>query len=222
MKIKIILSLSLTLIIFSSQDYPLVSIQDMSFLMLVISIIYQILIGIVFGLVIHVVFQAFVLAGQVLAMQMGLGFAQLVDPQNGISVTALGQLYMMTATLLYLSINGHLFVINALMESFQTIPVMLTDFQALQYQEIINFGGFMFVYGLKIALPAIVALLITNIAFGIMTKAAPQINIFTLGFSITMVVGIALVWITLAFLFQQFTEITQLAHLKINEIMGIQ
>lgn len=211
-KIKIMLSLALTFIVASMGNIQAPSTVDPSVISIFLSLVYQIIIGVIFGLIIHIIFQAFNVAGQIIAMQMGLGFAQLVDPQNGISVPAVSQFYMMVATLLYLSMNGHLFVVSAIIESFNTLPAVINAYKPIPFEDLMHLGSVMFIYGLKIALPAVVALLVTNIAFGVMTKAAPQLNLFTIGFSISMLIGIALIWVNLAFMLPQFNELTEDTH----------
>ncbi|MCS5711411.1 flagellar biosynthetic protein FliR [Candidatus Berkiella aquae] len=211
-KIRLIFSLALTYIIVCADQTHLVLPSNTSFFSLFLIVVLQAIIGILMGLVIQIIFQTFMMAGQIISMQMGLGFASLMDPQNGISVPIVGQLYIMIATLLYLTMNGHLFVIGILVDSFAQIPVNQLDFDVLQIEKFIALGSFMFSYGLKIALPAVITILITNISFGMMTKAAPQLNIFTLGFSITLIAGFALIYICLSFMSAQFTEVSEMAH----------
>lgn len=216
-KIKLMISLCLTLIVVTSTKAHFTNINEVPLILIILSLAYQIIIGVVFGLIIHTIFQAFNVAGQIIAMQMGLGFAQLVDPQSGVTVPAVSQFYMMVATLLYLSMNGHLFVISALIESFNTIPAVINEYKSIPFDDILNLGALMFSYGLKIAMPAIVALLITNIAFGVMTKAAPQFNLFTIGFSISMVLGIGLIWINMAYIMPVFEDLTDTLHVTLVE-----
>ncbi|MGD9591852.1 MAG: flagellar biosynthetic protein FliR [Candidatus Berkiella sp.] len=216
-KIKLMISIGITLIVITSGEVHLTNITQVPWIYIVLSIGYQIIIGVLFGLIIHTIFQAFNIAGQVIAMQMGLGFAQMVDPQSGVSVPTVSQFFMMVATLLYLSMNGHLYVISALVESFKTMPAMINDFAPIEFDEVFSLGTMMFSYAIKIALPAIVALLVTNIAFGVMTKAAPQFNIFTLGFSISMILGIGLIWINLAFILPVFTDLSENVHVALLE-----
>ncbi len=216
-KIKLMISLCLTMIVVTSGDIHLTKITEVPWIYIVLSIGYQVVIGVLFGLIIHTIFQAFNIAGQIIAMQMGLGFAQMVDPQSGVSVPTVSQFFMMVATLLYLSMNGHLFVISALIESFKTMPAVVNNFSPIEFDEVFSLGTMMFSYGLKIALPAIVALLVTNIAFGVMTKAAPQFNIFTLGFSISMMLGVGLIWINLSFIMPVFTNLTETTHVALLE-----
>lgn len=211
-KIRLIFSLSLTYIVVCSGNSNAILSPNISLFTLFFIVMTQVLIGVLMGLVIHIIFQTFMLAGQLISMQMGLGFASLMDPENGVSVPIIGQLYVMIATLLYLSMNGHLFVISILVDSFTQIPVNQLDLSSLQVEKFIELGSFMFSYALKIALPAVVTILITNISFGMMTKAAPQLNIFTLGFSITLIAGIALIYICLSFMITEFTEVSEKAH----------
>lgn len=211
-KIRLIFSLALTYIVVCSGNSNVMLSPDISMFTLFCIIIMQVLIGVLMGLVIHIIFQTFMMAGQIISMQMGLGFASLMDPQNGVSVPIVGQLYIMIATLLYLTMNGHLFVISILVDSFAQIPVNQFDISTIHVDKFIELGSFMFAYGLKIALPAVITILITNISFGMMTKAAPQLNIFTLGFSITLIAGISLIYICLSFIGSQFTEVSEKAH----------
>ena len=173
-----------------------------------IIVIQQVVIGLAFAFVFQVVFQVFVLAGQFIAMKMGLGFAQMNDPTNGVSVTIVSQFYLLTITLLFLSINGHLLLIEFIVSSFTVIPIGFEGLTAIQFERITALGGWMFASALSIALPLLTSLLIVNIAFGIVSRAAPQINIFAVGFPFTLVFGLFLVWIGLADFIALFTDYT--------------
>ncbi|MCY1351436.1 flagellar biosynthetic protein FliR [compost metagenome] len=163
----------------------------------------QVLVGALLGFVLQLFFHAFVVAGQIISMQMGLGFASMVDPTNGVSVPVLGQFYLMLVTLLFLAMNGHLVVFEVLAESFVTLPVgggLLTA----QYWEVAGKLGWVMGAGLLLALPAITALLVVNLAFGVMTRAAPQLNIFSIGFPLTLALGLVIVWIGMADVLAQY------------------
>ncbi|MOA07627.1 Flagellar biosynthetic protein FliR [compost metagenome] len=158
-------------------------------------------------------FQAFVIAGQIISIQMGMGFASMVDPTNGVSVAVIGQFLTMLVTLLFLGMNGHLVVFEVLAESFTTLPVgsaVLTT----HFWEIANKLGWVLGAAMLLVLPAITALLVVNIAFGIMTRAAPQLNIFSIGFPLTLVLGLVIFWISLGDILNQYqplaTEALQL------------
>ncbi|MBV6287927.1 flagellar biosynthetic protein FliR [Pseudomonas aegrilactucae] len=157
----------------------------------------QIIIGALFGLSLQMLFQAFVIAGQVVAIQMGMAFASMVDPVNGVNVAVLSQFLSMLATLLFLSMNGHLVVFEVVTESFTTLPVgggLLVN----HFWDLVGRLSWVLGAALLLVLPAITALLVVNIAFGVMTRAAPQLNIFSIGFPLTLVLGLGIFWVGLA------------------------
>lgn len=158
----------------------------------------QLIIGISIGFISMMVINTFVLAGQIIAMQTGLGFASIVDPVNGINVPAVGQFYLILATLLFWTFDGHLFMIEMIVVSFEAFPIADAWFTAEQFKEIAHWGAYMFISAVTIALAPIVSLLIVNLAFGVMTKASPQLNIFSIGFAIAQLMGLAIIWITLS------------------------
>ena len=158
----------------------------------------QTLLGLAVGFVSRMVFETFVIGGQIIAMQSGLGFASLNDPQNGTSVPVLGQYYLMMVTLLFLAFDGHLIMFELIIMSFDTLPVSTSGIALAGISEIIRFGSWMFGAGLMMAMAAVVSLLMINLSFGVMTKAAPQLNIFAIGFPITLTAGLIIVWITSA------------------------
>ncbi len=157
----------------------------------------QIIIGALFGMSLQLLFQAFVVAGQIVAIQMGMAFASMVDPANGVNVAVVSQFMTMLVSILFLVMNGHLVVFEVLTESFTTLPVgggLLVN----HFWELAGRLGWVFGAALLLVLPAITALLVVNIAFGVMTRAAPQLNIFSIGFPLTLVLGMGIFWVTLA------------------------
>lgn len=180
----------------------------------------EVLVGALLGFSLQLFFHAFVVAGQMIAMQMGLGFASMVDPANGISVAVLGQFLLMLVTLLFLAMNGHLVVFEVLAESFVTLPVgsgLLLD----HYLAIAGRLGWVLGAGLPLALPAITALLVVNIAFGVMTRAAPQLNIFAIGFPLTLVLGLVIVWLGMADILAQYQDLAREALLWLRELAQV-
>lgn len=177
---------------------PPVRVDEMVSVATFLEVIKQLIIGISIGFVSVMVINTFVLAGQVVAMQTGLGFASIVDPINGINVPAVGQFYLVLATLLFWTFDGHLFMIQMIVQSFTAFPVGEAWFTPEQFKEIAHWGAYMFVAAVTIALAPIVSLLIVNLAFGVMTKASPQLNIFSIGFAIAQLMGLIIIWITLS------------------------
>ena len=157
----------------------------------------QVLIGVAIGFTMQLFFHVFVMGGQMMAMQMALGMASLVDPANGVSVTVVAQFFLMLVTVVFVATNGHLLMIEVLIESFKFMPVGFTGMSESGFIYMVQIGSWMFLSGFLLALPAVTALLVVNIAFGVMTRAAPQLNIFSLGFPVSMVFGLFIIWLSL-------------------------
>lgn len=162
----------------------------------------QMVIGLAMGFAMRIVFAAIELAGEVSGMTMGLGFATFFDPMTQGQSMALNTFLTLLATLVFLSIDGHLLLLATLVNSFDSIPIAGAASPAPDaFWRIAQWGGHVFAAGVQLSLPIVAALLITNIALGILTRAAPQLNLFGIGFPLTLTVGfvvIALVLPTMA------------------------
>lgn len=200
-RIRLYLSLAITLVV-APMLPPMPQVDALSLRSLLL-IGEQLLIGIMLGFALQLFFHLFIITGQLLATQMGLGFASMVDPSNGVSVPVLGQFLNMLSTLLFLGMNGHLVVLDILAESFVTLPVG-GGLSNVHYWEIAGRLGWVLGAGLLLALPAITALLVVNLAFGLMTRAAPQLNIFSIGFPMTLVLGLLIAWFGMADILAQY------------------
>ncbi|HWW29342.1 MAG TPA: flagellar biosynthetic protein FliR [Steroidobacteraceae bacterium] len=154
-----------------------------------LSAVLELLIGVSIGMVVYLAFEALVFAGQSISLTMGLGFATLVDPQRGAQTPVLGQMFMIFGILTYLAINGHLLLLGALAESFHTLPIGAAHVDRNFLLSVVLWGARVFDTGLLIALPAVIALVIVNLALGVVTRAAPQLNLFGIGFTITLLSG---------------------------------
>ncbi|WP_299016178.1 flagellar biosynthetic protein FliR [uncultured Photobacterium sp.] len=164
----------------------------------------QVIIGVSMGLVTQFVTQTFVLLGQILGMQSSLGFASMVDPANGQNTPVLGQFYLFLAIMLFLATDGHLAMLNIVVMSFKTLPIGEAMFQPVDYYQLAGWFGHMFKAGLNMALAGIIALLTVNLSFGVMTRAAPQLNIFSLGFSFALLLGLVISWFLVAAMVPQY------------------
>lgn len=149
------------------------------------------------GFALQLVISAVITGGQVVALQMGLGFAMMVDPQNGSQAPVLSQLYVLMVLLVFLGLDGHLVMIEILTDSFRYMPISDKGLVPDDFWQLVTWGSMIFSGAVGIALPAIASLLVVNMSFGIMTRAAPQLNIFAIGFPITMMLGFAVVLLTL-------------------------
>jgi len=214
-RIRLYFTLAITVVVVPGlPPMPAVNALDLSGLLLIAE---QIIIGALFGFSLQLFFQAFVIAGQIISTQMGMGFASMVDPTNGVSAAVIGQFLTMLVTLLFLGMNGHLVVFEVLTESFTTLPVgsaLLVN----HFWEIAGKLGWVLGAALLLVLPAITALLVVNIAFGVMTRAAPQLNIFSIGFPLTLVLGMGIVWISLADILNQYQPLASEALQFLREL----
>jgi flagellar biosynthetic protein FliR len=156
-------------------------------------VVQQMLVGVALGFALQVVFDSLGLAGQLLANSMGLSFAFNVDPLRGSSTAALGQLYVILATLTFLALNGHIALIEVLVNGFTTLPIGTEGLGSEQLWAMVLWGGQLFAGAISIALPGVTALLIVNLAFGVVSRAAPSLNLFAVGFPISLVVGLLVV-----------------------------
>lgn len=210
-RVRLYFALAITVVVVPGlPPMPQVHALDLSALLLIAE---QVIIGALMGLSLQLFFQAFVVAGQIISIQMGMGFASMVDPTNGVSAAVIGQFLTMLVSLLFLGMNGHLVVFEVLTESFTTLPVgsaMLIN----HFWEMANKLGWVLGAAMLLVLPAITALLVVNIAFGVMTRAAPQLNIFSIGFPLTLVLGLVIFWVGLGDILNQYqplaTEALQL------------
>lgn len=155
----------------------------------------QILIGVAMGFIVQLLFQVFVVFGQIVAMQIGMGMAQMADPTNGINVTVLSQYMVIMTNLVFLAMGGHLIMIYTLAESFTILPVGLEGFSRERSWLLAIQGSWLFAGALLMALPIIIAKLVVNVALGVVTRAAPQLNIFVIGFPVMMMLGLLELWI---------------------------
>lgn len=150
---------------------------------------HQVLIGLGMGFILQLIFSAFALAGEVVAMSMGLGFASMIDPQNGVQIPVLSSYYVVLVTLIFLSLNGHLLLIVMIMESFQSLPIGVHGVGVDGVWQIVAWASAMFSGAVLVALPALISLLMVNLAFAMITRTAPQLNIFAVGFPMTLMLG---------------------------------
>lgn len=169
--------------------------------------IQQVLIGAALGFALRLVFAVLELGGQLIAQMMGLGFAVLVDPQNGIDMPVVSRLYIILATLVFLSLNGHLAIIEVLADSFVTLPIGSGGLEQGGLWALVDHAGWVFSSAVRMALPAIVALFIVNLAFGVMARAAPQLNIFAVGFPLTLIFGFFVILLTLPSTVSQWEDL---------------
>lgn len=149
----------------------------------------QIIIGVLLGFTLRIAFAAIDVAGELIGMQMSLSFAVFYDPQNAGQTPVLSEFLGLLTTLIFLAMNGHLLTLQVLAESFKLLPVSATPMHAGGFASFLAWSSTLFSAGLLLALPLIAALLIANLAMGVLARVAPQLNIFAVGFPVTLMSG---------------------------------
>ncbi|MBI5626184.1 MAG: flagellar biosynthetic protein FliR [Nitrosomonadales bacterium] len=205
-RVKIGLSVLLAILIAPAiGEMPPVSVGSTQGILIMIQ---QIIIGVAMGFTMRLIFTAVEMAGELSGLQMGLGFASFYDPINATHSAVIAQWMGIIAILAFLALNGHLYMISTLAESFQTLPIgSMMSYRG--FYGVVSWGGSIFAYALQISLPILAALLITNIALGILTRAAPQLNLFAVGFPITLAIGFFVLALSIPYFAPILDRVTQ-------------
>jgi flagellar biosynthetic protein FliR len=207
MRIRLAMSVAATVVM--SPLVPVTQPFDLS-LASGFTVVQEVLIGVAIGFCLQMIFDALIIAGQTIAMSMGLGLATMVDPQRGISVPVISQFFVILGFLIFLALGGHLATLRLISDSFTILPLG----QSLGSEgawTVAAWGSQMFAGALRIALPAATALLIANIAFGVMSRAAPTLNLFAVGLPAGLLIGFLLLLLNighLSALLAEFLEAT--------------
>jgi len=181
---------------------PVVALDSPLALLLLVQ---QLLVGLTLAFAARIVFAAIEFAGEIVGLQMGLNFAGFFDPMSGGESTAVSKFFGISISWLFIVINGHLLLVSALVQSFHAFPVGPEPFAFLREVRAETWGAEIFSLGLWIALPLVAMLLFVNLVLGIISRVAQQMNIFAVGFPITLGVGLVGVLLTLPMMQAPFT-----------------
>ncbi|MBI4937479.1 MAG: flagellar biosynthetic protein FliR [Nitrosomonadales bacterium] len=215
-RVKIGLSLLLTFII--APTLPVQPGIEPASAMGLFVLLQQLLAGLAMGFTMRLIFTAVEMSGDIAGMQMGLGFASFYDPQHATYTPVIAQFLGIIAALAFLGLNGHLTMLAALSESFHAFPISAAAPPATALHTLAAWGGSIFVYALQLSMPLIGALLITNMALGILARSAPQLNVFAVGFPVTLATGFAALALSLTYLLPLLDGIT---HSSLETAMSI-
>ena len=218
-RVRLLLAVALTIVI--APIIPSTATQEVLSAAGLVTMIQEIGIGVVLGFLVQLVFDAIALGGQVIGMSMGLGFAVFLDRARGVNIPVLGQLFMMLGMLVFLSLDGHLAMIQLLAESFHAWPISEQGLTLPILAELLTWTGNLFVFAMKIALPAITALLVVNLSFGIMSRAAPTLNLFAVGFPVTMLLGFAVIFLNMGVLIENVSTFLALSISAISQLLSL-
>lgn len=192
----------------SLEGQPVIGLNDPGALSAVVQ---QVVIGVAIGLAVRIVFAAVELAGEVIGLQMGLNYAGFFDPATNQTTSAVGRFFGNMTMLLFVILNGHLLVLQAVVSSFETFPLGRGTLDAVAQMRLHELGSVVFRYGLWIALPLIGMLLFVNIVLGFISRVAPQMNAFAIGFPLTLSTGLLGIAVTLPMIEQPVIALMKLA-----------
>jgi flagellar biosynthetic protein FliR len=162
-------------------------------------LLYNVLVGLLLGLAVRVVLAAFELAGELIGLQMGLSFAGFFNPASGTAQNPVAGFLSLLALLMFIAIDGHLMLLAALAESFRLFPLDAAH-TPLDFERIVRLAAEMFALALSIALPFVAVLLLINVVLGVLARIAPQLNVFAVGFPLTLASGMALLLVLLPYI----------------------
>ncbi len=199
------------------KDVP--AVNPFSFPMLMFSF-YQLSFGLLLGLAAQLFMSIFTMAGQAISMQMGLGMAVMNDPSSGVNVAIIGRIFMITSTLIFLSLDAHLVLVQVVVDSFKFWPLN-GPFPFDSFQYVLKMVSWMFSSALILAIPAIVITLLSNTTFGFMNRAAPSLNIFALGFPMTMILGMFALFLSIAGIGDVYFDLVSELNEHLYYMMGL-
>ncbi|HLI19295.1 MAG TPA: flagellar biosynthetic protein FliR [Rhodanobacteraceae bacterium] len=218
-RVKIGLALLLALVLVPLAPSP-GAVDPLSIAALV-TVMQQLVVGAAIGFALKLAFEALSFAGDLVASTMGLGFAQVVDPQQGHGAPALGQFYVLLATLIFLALNGHLELIALLATGMHHASWQAAMPGGNQLWNLLEFASHLFTGAVLVALPALASLLVVNFGFGAISRAAPSMNLFSIGFPITICLGFVVVWLSLRTLPGAFDALQRAAFVVVRALAGI-
>lgn len=216
-RIRVLLALALSVMV-----YPLFTWPDIDPLSPagLLEICNQLVIGVFMGLALQIVTAAVVVAGQTISNSMGLSMASLIDPNLG-NVPVIAQFLLILSTLIFVSLGGHSLLLALILESFATLPVGSSLFGPQAYAQLVSWSAMIFLGALLMALPVMVTLLFISIGLGVVTRAAPSLNIFSVGLPATIVVGFVVLLLSLANIGSRIQWLWLQGLLQIRSLAGL-
>ncbi len=216
-RIRLTLAVALTALVMPMFEWPVIDPLTGHGL---ITLVNEIAIGIFIGLTLQIVTSALLLAGQYISSSMGLSIATLIDPTFG-NVPTIAQFLIILGALIFFALGGHLIMISVLVDSFSLLPVgkPILDLQSIR--NLLQWSSMMFLGALLIALPVMAALILINIGMGVVTRAAPSLNIFVVGFPAMIFAGFLLIFVSMGVTGNRIELLWLQGFSKVREVLGI-
>lgn len=185
------------------------------------TLLHEMVLGLALGLALQCVFEAVTLGGELISFSMGLSFAQMADPLRGTSSPVIASFLQALAILSFLALGGHLALIDWLVQSFRLQPVAAEALRPGLFLPLVQEGSALFAGALRIALPALCALLVVNLAFGVMNRSAPALNMMSVGFPISLTAGLVVLAASLGSIQQVFEQLLQGLAGRLPLLLGV-
>lgn len=217
---KLGFSLFLSIILFSMTPYQAQNLPN-NLILYVIIIFKEIFLGILFGYISFLIFIGIQFAGQFIGTQMGFGIVNVLDPQTRTQMSIIGQFKFLLAMLVFLSINGHYFILECLFQCFQVIPLGKIIIPGELKEELIKLSSYIFIYSVKLGAPVIISLFITEISLGIIARTVPQMNIFIVGFPLKIGLGLFALAISLPLWAEVFKKLVHEISLYWEQLLTV-
>lgn len=202
---RVRLGLSILIVVAAQPSLPEMINIPLNSPMALLVALQQIMIGLTIGFAARVIFSAIELAGEIVGLQMGLNFASFFDPLSGSQATSVSRFFGTCAAWLFVVMNGHLLITAAVVSSFTTFPVAPEPLGSLRELQPQVWGAEVFKLGLWVSLPIVTMLLLVNMVMGLIARVSPQMNVFSVGFPVTIGVGLVGLWLTLPMMQAPFT-----------------
>lgn len=216
-RLRIVIAIAITFLMYPLIEWPVIDPLSAAGLL---EIVNQLFIGALMGLMLQIATAALVVAGQSIAGSMGLSMASMVDPNVG-NVPVISQFLLILSTLIFLGFGGHVILISMVLESFRSLPIGQSLLGQVAFGKVIAWSTMMFLGGVLIALPVMVSLLFINIGLGVVTRAAPSLNIFSVGFPAMIVAGFIALMISLESIAARIQWLWMQAFAHARDLVGL-
>lgn len=177
--------------------------------------------GFLIGFACRLLFIGVQFSGQIMGFQMGFGMVQVIDPQSGAQVSIIGKLQYLLAILIFLAMNGHHFLLQALASSFELLPLGRIEFAGVVGEKLVRMTGGVFLIAVKIAAPVMVSLLLTSVALGILARTVPQMNVFIVGFPLKIGIGMIVLASSLPVFYYLLSKVVGAMEQDVTELITL-
>ena len=216
MKVKVVLILALGVLLTPLVKIPAVPDDPLA---LSAGLVSEMAIGLTIGLAVRMFFSALEVAGEMIGTQMGFGVVQLFDPATSHHTPIIGQYFTLLASLVFLSLNGHMLLVATILSSYESIPAFGASLPGSMGDDILRLSQHMFIVGLKLAAPVLVVIFLINILLALLGRAVAQINVFVLSFPVTIAGGLAVMGLSVPFVVELLAREIEQLQFTIQELM---